>query len=267
MPVPAHKTANLAMIKSETFTGLQIFFDGPTSAVDLGQSGQGGVGGSPDQDEGQCGGIIEAAAHEQPVAIIVGASLQQGQTSPIEKLLALRARTGREPVPIARTQSLLSDGGDIPKQRPVTRLDTDDLGGRDRQSKGVVLVLEPLAQLRAVAVDGVTNDPLKGQTRLLSTAEHVDGQFGFGLEGEGIGNVSSTAAWQVSAPLLGQVQLAVDEGMAALGDVGEEDANLAVLDGAAGTAILLSDTSGVVATFGTPALIGSENGENQRGGC
>jgi hypothetical protein len=119
--------------------------------------------------------------------------------------------------------------------------------------------------MRTVPIDRISDHPLKGQTRLLGTGEHLDGQFGFGLKGEGIGDVSGAAPGQVSAPLFGKVQFAIDEGMASLGDIGEEDADLTILDGSTGTAILRRDASGVAATFGAAALIGSKNGENRRG--
>jgi len=128
MSVPALETANLGVIKSESFTDLKVLFDGPASAVDLSQGEQGGVGRSPDQDGGEFSGIVETAANEQPTATIVQASMEQRQTSPIKELFALGARTGREAVPIARAHSETCNTGDIPKQGTGACLHTDDLG-------------------------------------------------------------------------------------------------------------------------------------------
>ena len=99
----------------------------------------------------------------------------------------------------------------------------------------------------------------------VGSLEHAYRQFGFGLEGEGVGDVSSLASGQVSAPVLGDIQFAIKESMALLSHVGEEDADLTVLDGAADTAILRRDASRMAATFGEAALINGENGKDRRG--
>ena len=100
---------------------------------------------------------------------------------------------------------------------------------------------------------------------LLGSLEHMYRQFGFGGKGEGIGEVSSLTSGQVSAPVLGHIQFAINEAMALLSDVGEEDANLAVLDGATDAAILGRDASRMAPTLGEAALINGHNGKDRRG--
>ena len=58
---------------------------------------------------------------------------------------------------------------------------------------------------------------------------HPLGQFGFGREGERVWNVGRASARQISAPVFGHIQVAIDEGMAQGRHVGEKDAHLAVL--------------------------------------
>lgn len=101
---------------------------------------------------------------------------------------------------------------------------------------------------------------------LLGSLEHAYGQFGFSLKAEEVWDVGGLASREISAPVFGQVQFAIDEAMALLGDVGEENTNLTVLDGSAHAAILDGDASGVATAFGQGALINSQNGKDRRGG-
>ncbi len=133
MPVPAHIAADLVLIQPQRLRSLQIFFNGPAGAVGLSHGEQRGLGGSPDQDVGQFGGIVQAPAHQQPAATVVDASMQHRQTSPIKEALAFGARTDGEAVPIARAQGPCSDTGHISEQQTGSGLDTDDFGGRDSQ--------------------------------------------------------------------------------------------------------------------------------------
>jgi hypothetical protein len=79
-------------------------------------------------------------------------------------------------------------------------------------------------------------------------------------------DMGGLSAGGILAPLLGQIQVTVDQAMAQGGDVGEKDADLAVVDAAGGPAILGLDTSGVRAAFGKAAFIQDQKGE-ERIGC
>jgi hypothetical protein len=76
-------------------------------------------------------------------------------------------------------------------------------------------------------------------------------------------NMSGLPADRVSAPVLGQIQFAVDEGMPLRGDVGEEDAHLAVLHPAGAPAILRADAGRVVPAFGKAAFIEHQDREGR----
>jgi hypothetical protein len=68
---------------------------------------------------------------------------------------------------------------------------------------------------------------------------------------------------RVGAPVFGQVQFAVDEGMAAGRDVGEKDAHLAVFHAPADAAILRSDPGRVASPFGKATFIEHQDGEGR----
>jgi len=68
-------------------------------------------------------------------------------------------------------------------------------------------------------------------------------------------NMSGEPSGWVGAPVLGQIQLAVDEGMAGGGHVGEKDAHLAVFHAPGPPAILGADARRVAPAFGKAAFI------------
>ena len=125
----------------------------------------------------------------------------------------------------------------------------------------MVLFLQEVAQVGAVAVDRISDDPADRQARRLDVLHHPLGQFGFGREGERVWNVGRASARQISAPVFGHIQVAIDEGMAPGRHVGEKDAQLAVLDLAGHPAILRPDACRVAAAFGKAAFIQHEDRE------
>ena len=86
---------------------------------------------------------------------------------------------------------------------------------------GVAVRFEEGAQVGAVAVDGISHHPVDGQTGRLGALDHALGQFGFGLEGDALGDMRGEPACRVVAPVLWQVQLAINEAMAQRRHVGE----------------------------------------------
>jgi hypothetical protein len=72
-------------------------------------------------------------------------------------------------------------------------------------------------------------------------------------KGEGVGDVGRASARQISAPVFGHIQVAVDQRMAQGRDVGEKNTDLAVLDLSGRPAILGSDARRVAAAFGKAA--------------
>src|SRR5437899_4433524 len=68
-------------------------------------------------------------------------------------------------------------------------------------------------------------------------------------------------AREIGAPVLGQIQLTIDEGMTQRGDIGKEDTNLTVFHTPGAPAILGGDTSGVASTFGKATFVNDEHRE------
>src|SRR5947209_17542157 len=124
---------------------------------------------------------------------------------------------------------------------------------------GIALLLEPVAQVRTMAIDRVSYHPADRQTRRLGTSDHALGQFGFGGKAECVRDMRRLSAWEVSAPLLGHIQFAIDEAMAPLGHVGEEDADLTVVDAPAHPAVLRRDARRVVTAFGKATFVQDEH--------
>ena len=248
--IPAEIAADFILIESQVFGDFQILFDMPASADGLHDEGERRVRGRPDQVIGHLSRIIQAAPKDEEVASIDGALVQEGQDGPIKEALALGALALREALPVGRAQGTRREAAHISQQGTGWGLDTHDFGGRHRQRVGVALLLQEGAQLGAVTIDGIGHDPVDGEVSLVSALHHTLGQFGFGGKADGVGDMGSLPAWQIAAPLLGQVQFAVDQGMAASGDVGEEDADLAIFHASAHATILRCDASGVATAFG-----------------
>lgn len=138
-------------------------------------------------------------------------------------------------------------------------LDAHHFDGRNGQGVSVALLFQEKAQVGAVAVDGISYDPADGHAGGLGTLDHLLGQFGFGAKADRGRNVGGLPARQISAPVFGQIQFAVDESVALFCDVGEKDADLTVFHTPGAPAILGGDTSGVAAAFGKAAFVNDEH--------
>ena len=95
----------------------------------------------------------------------------------------------------------------------------------------------------------------------MGALDHAQGQFGFGLKAQRLWDMSGLPTHSIVAPLLRDIQFAVDQAMAQGGDVGEENADLAVFHPSADPAILGLDACGVGAAFGKAAFIKDQNGK------
>jgi hypothetical protein len=262
MAVPAEVTTPFIVTESKGFAGFEILFHVPTGTDGGNHEGERSVGWGPDEEKGQHARIVEAAAHQEEGSAINVPSVSNGQASPIKEAFPLGSQALREAVPIAGTQCLVCDGSDIAQQKIASAcLDADRFGGRDGEDVGIALLLEPVAQLRTVAVDTISDDPANRQLGHLGTFHHASSQLRLGGKGDVIGDMGSLSAWQISAPLFGQVQFAVDEGVAEIRDVGGKDADLAVFDAPSPPAMLRGDAWGVVSTFGEATFVEDQDWE------
>lgn len=118
---------------------------------------------------------------------------------------------------------------------------------------------QPVAYLLLAPIDRITDHPFYCYVRLVDALHQMDGEFWFGAKGDGLRNTDFASAHRIIHPLVGQVQFPVDESMAKGGDVGKEDADLAVLDLACGATILLFDAYRALALFGKAGFVDSHN--------
>lgn len=234
---------------------------GPPAANGLHYDGEGRLFESEDQVIGQFARIVEAASDHEPMASASAASMHDGQACPVKEAFPFGAQTLREALLVASTQHLLLDAGDISEQQASAGLDTDDFGTEDGQRVGVALLLQLLSQVGAVTVHRISRHPTDGQASSLSALDHLLGQRGFGAKAEALRNTGGLPAWQISTPFFGRIQLAVDKRMTTGGDVGEEDADLAVFHAPRQPAILRRDARGVATPFGEAAFICDEQRE------
>jgi hypothetical protein len=84
---------------------------------------------------------------------------------------------------------------------------------------------------------------------LAGGGDHVVGQLRAGGELDGGGDTGLFPALGVTGPGLGQVDPAVDQGVSVFTGVGQEDADLGVLDPSRGAGVLALDTDGMDALW------------------
>ena len=99
-----------------------------------------------------------------------------------------------------------------------------------RQHVRPPLLLEPPPQAPVAAVDLVAGDPGRGHPGGERPLQHHAGQPDLGGEGRPLGDARLLAPPRVIGPLLGQVQGPVQERRAVPRGVGQEHADLGVLD-------------------------------------
>src|SRR5215210_5820083 len=92
---------------------------------------------------------------------------------------------------------------------------------RESQHIGLLPLFEEHPKTPAVAVDGVRNHP-RGLYAPIhkSPPEHLLGDLGLGTHPDLIGHPGPLATLLIQGPLLRQIQLTVDEGLASQGSVG-----------------------------------------------
>src|SRR5688572_17063602 len=109
---------------------------------------------------------------------------------------------------------------------------------RESQHVGLLPLFEEHPKAPAVAVYRVGHHPRRLHARLQSPTKHLFSQVGLGTHPDLLGYPGPFATLLIFGPLLGQIQLPVDEGLSSLRSVGHKHPHLAVLPLADGTGIL-----------------------------
>jgi hypothetical protein len=91
--------------------------------------------------------------------------------------------------------------------------------------------------------------------------EHTQSQFRLGGKADGLGNVSGSPAGRILAPVLGQIQFTINEGVSQGGDIADKDADLTIFHPAGDATILRPHPGGVLAAFGQATFIEGQHRE------
>ena len=229
--------------------------DPPAAPGHPDQGGQGGSGRGETDVEGQVRGVADRAAGQQPEAH-VGWPTQppQRHPDPVIEALALAAVSGVQPQPLL--------GLDLGQQLLGRHLagaavghGQQRLGAFDRQHMGDGVLFQPHPQAAVAAIDAVAGDPAERHPGRHGALEHGLGQLGFGLEGDLVADPGGPAAFAVVGPGLGQVQVSVNQCDASQRRVGQEHADLGVLDPAGRAGVLTRHPGRVRALLEEPGLV------------
>ena len=155
---------------------------------------------------------------------------EQPEPRPVVQTLTLRPGPGAQAAPALQRfgrRQFLGRHLDRPlagDQRPQR------LGRLDRQHMRSVVLLEPDAQPAVVAIDLVAQHPGDRHPGREGTLDHALRQSRLGGELDVLRYGGRGAALPVVGPFLGQIQFAVDQGVALCAGVGQENTDLTVLD-------------------------------------
>ena len=117
------------------------------------------------------------------------------------------------------------------------------------------MLLQEGAQAGVAAVDLIGGHPPRRHPGIHRPRQHLLGELRLGVEGDLLGDVRLGAASGVGGPLLGQVQLPVDQRPPPWAGVGEEHPDLAVLDPPGGARVLALHPGRLGALLEEPGLI------------
>ena len=258
--IPARPAADLVVVQADLTLGLlEALLHRPPGPGHPHQPDQRGGGRAVAGIEGQLP-VAAAAAHQQPPRHPGGGRGGQLHPGPVVQPAALGAVPGAAGDPLAgrhRRGQLLSAGAR--SGRSINSLDLKQLGALDRQHVPHAAALQPLPERRAAAVDLIGGHPRRRHPGVQRALQHELGKLRLGPEPDLLGHPRSPAALRIVGPALGQVQLPVDHRPALSAGVGQEDAELAVVDLAGGARVLALDPDRGGALLEEPRLVGHQH--------
>ena len=191
---------------------------------------------------------VRAGAPEQEVAAPCGVlRLGQRPALPVVEAGALGPQAAGQGLPVR-----LRQGRPQVPHRRLAEADPHVLVAGHGQHVGPAPRLQPPAQLRRVAVDGIARHPGHGQLGVQGPGQHAPGQLRLGREGRVGGQARGLQARRLAGPALGQVQLPVHQRVPPRPGVGQEDPHLAVLDAPGRAAVLPGHPGRVVPCLRKP---------------
>ena len=121
------------------------------------------------------------------------------------------------------------------------------------------LTLQPQPQLAVAAVDLVPGKPTERDTRIRCPLQHQLRQLRLGPEYRILRHPGLPPPLPVLGPYLGQVQFPVQQRPAPGAGIGQENANLTVLDPSRRAAVLTLHPNGLAALLEKPGLVYHQN--------
>lgn len=187
--------------------------------------------------------------------MVVGADVDPG---PVVVARALRAGAGAVPLPGGGGQPF---GDGVRTGGSAAVVDPHPRRAGDRHHVAGPACLQGGTQLRVLPVGFVTGHPRCLHPGVQCRGDHLPGQAGLGRELHLVGYPGRPAAFGIGAPgLPGQVEASVDQCPSLAGGVGEEDADLGVLDAAGGAGVLPLHSRRGTALLHETGLVDNENG-------
>ena len=107
------------------------------------------------------------------------------------------------------------------QQTPMRALDADRFVAGDGQHVGRPVLLQPGAPLHRATIDSIGHHPVERQARLSGPLKHLQSQLPCRMKLHAVGNASLAAARAISEPVFWQIQVTINQGVPAWGDVAE----------------------------------------------
>ena len=219
------------------------------------QPDQGGGGRGEAGVEGQLA-VGAAAAHQQPPRAVGGSRRGQLDPCPVVQPASLGAVAGAAGHPLLRRHT----GGQLLGGGPGRLVGWSQwLGALDGQHIGQAAVLQEAPERRVAAVGFVGGDPAGWDPSVQGALEHDPGQLWLGPKLHLGRDPGGPAAGRILGPGARQVQLSVDERPPFGASVGEEDAELAVVDLSGGARVLALHPHRGGALLEEPGLVGHQH--------
>src|SRR5580698_6769068 len=118
---------------------------------------------------------------------------------------------------------------------------------------------QPAAQLTITTINLIPGDPATGNPGIESPFQHLFAQHRLGRELDSFGNPGSTAARTILYPILGKIQLAIQQHIAPLAGITKEHSYLAVLDPSRCSAVLSLNTRRMDALLQESSLVQNQH--------
>lgn len=212
--VPGGEPSDFVILQAHLFACFETLLNAPPGADRLNHLGERGIQRRKDQIVGFLPWIVEAATHEQGVPSILLPAMQDGKECPIKEPWPLGSFAHGESVPIVRMKHGCLGLFNGHALASIRRLDAYRLITGDGQHKGILMRFEPEAQVQIRAIDTIGHHPGNRDLCPQDPLQHLLGQLTFGLEARPFGNTYLSTSLSIVDPVLGQIELAVDEAVA-----------------------------------------------------